>query len=62
MAYCATHHWVKDFGGYKQGKHVGNLVPKKENIAKKHYYLRRLFVNQALPVEERKGKVYTDKS
>jgi hypothetical protein len=61
-AYWATCCWVKDIGRYKQGKQVGNLVPKKENLAKKHYYLQRLFENCALPVEERKREVYMDKS
>ena len=62
VAYQATCCWVKNFGRYKQGKRVSNLVPKKENLAKKHYYLWRLFKNCALPVEEKKREVYTYKS
>jgi hypothetical protein len=38
------------------------LVPKKKNLAKKHYYLKSLFKNQALPVEKRKREVYIDKN
>jgi transposase len=61
-AYRAVQRWVKEFAGYKQGRRVGNLVPTKENIAKKHFYLRRLFDNRSLPPGERKREVYTDES
>jgi hypothetical protein len=53
---------VKAFGGYRQGRQVRNLVPKKENIAKQCYYLKPLFENHALPEAERKWEVYTYES
>jgi hypothetical protein len=38
--YRAARKWVKVFAGYNQGKREGNLIPKKENVAKKHHYSR----------------------
>ena len=61
-AYRSVHRWVKDFAGYNQGKRKGNLVPSAENVAKKHYYLRKLFENANQPAEARKREVYTDES
>jgi hypothetical protein len=48
LVYCAVHNWVKNCSGYRQSRQVGNFLPKKENIAKKHYYLRQVFENCAL--------------
>jgi hypothetical protein len=62
MQHIVQHCWVKDFGKYKQGKQLGNLVPKKENFAKNHYSLRKLFENCVLLVDEMKMEIYTAKS
>lgn len=53
---------VKDYGKYRQKKQVRKLVPNKKNSRKKHYYLRELFENCALPETERKWEVYTNES
>lgn len=53
---------VKDYGKYRQKKQVRKLVPNKKNSRKKHYYLRELFENCALPETERKWEVYTNEA
>jgi hypothetical protein len=53
---------MKDFSNYGQKQQVGNLVPKKKNIAKKHFYLQQLFENCTLSHTKRKWEVYTDES
>jgi hypothetical protein len=53
---------VKDFGVYRQGKQVRNLVPTKKNIANRNHYLKQLFENCALQETKRKQEVYTDES
>jgi hypothetical protein len=62
IAYCTTCCYIKVFGRYKQGKQLNNLVVEKENLARKPYYLRMLFKNCALPVEEKKREIYTEKT
>jgi len=54
--YRAVQRWIKDCGGYQQGRRTGNLVPNQENVAKKHHYLRKLFSNRNLPPEEEEAE------
>jgi hypothetical protein len=62
LAYQMVRRWIKNYSGYQQGHRTKNLVPKAENIAKKHHYLRTLFANRKLPEEERRREVYTNES
>jgi hypothetical protein len=63
-AFRNVQRWLKEFGGYEQGKkRKGNLVPSEANVAKKHHYLRTFFSNRAkAPAAERLREVYTDES
>jgi len=60
-AYRATLRWLSEFGGYKRGKR-NNIVPRADQVAKRHYFLREFFKNRQLPAEDRLREVYTDES
>ena len=57
-----VHRWMKEYNGYFIGQRKGNLLPNNLNLAKRNYYVRKLFTNQSLPPGERKREVYVGES